>query len=282
MTGFFLALQLFSPTDPAMLRPIYEKAIALRAKRFGEESAEAVQSIIDYSKFLAQSGDVRSAINWMEKALAIKPKIEDKQMLAVLLEPVDASASAELHLQIAKSAKGEVAAISFSRLGTLAEGHGEIAAAESSYRKAIAESGNEEKLAVRLNTLALLLKKLPAKQTEAEQLFRRALGLQQRQLGMKHPEVAITLNNLSGLLLENNRVVEAEAPARRALEILDGSVGPEHVRSGLAASNLADVLMARGRPTEARKLYQRALTIFENRLGPAHQWTQDARAALRP
>ena len=275
-------MQMFSPTDPAVLRPIYEKAIVLRAKEFGEKSSEAARAMMDYGRFLAQAGDVDNAVEWTRKALAIEQKVEDQQMLAMLLEQVDATASWKLHLEIAKTSKGETAAISLSRLGALAEKQGESAAAEIAYRRAVAESGNEEKQAVRLNTLAFLLKPQPAKKAEAEALFRRALAVQQRRLGMKHPEVAITLNNLSGLLLDANRAAEAEPVARRALDILDGSLGPEHVRSGLAASNLADVLMARGQKAQALKLYERALAVFEKRLGPQHPWTQDARAALRP
>ena len=107
------------------------------------------------------------------------------------------------------------------------------------------------------------------------------MAIQQRKLGLQHPELAITLNNLSSLLLDAKRTVEAEPLARRALAILDASVGPEHVRSGLAASNLADVLSARGENAQARKMYERALAVFERRLGPNHAWTIDARAALR-
>ena len=281
MISLLLALQMFSPTDPAVLRPIYEKAIKLRSNEFGEKSVQVARTMIDYAKFLAKAGDIRTSIEWIQKAVAIEPNLEDKQMLAILLEPSDASASAELHLEIAKRAKGELAAVSFSRLGALAEEHGEIASAENAYRTAVAQSGNEEKLAIRMNTLALLMKTQPAKKGETEALFRRAMAIQQRKLGPKHPELGITLNNLSSLLLDSNRAAEAEPLARRALDIFDASVGPEHVRSALAASNLADVLSARGQTAQARKLYERALAVFERRLGPDHAWTIDARAALR-
>ena len=282
MIGLLLAAQMFSPTDPASLRPIYEKAIVLRAKEFGDKSSEAARTMIDYAKFLAQSGDVRNAVQWLQKSLAIEAKLEDKQMLAVLMEPIDAAASAELHREISRKATGEMAAISVGRIGALAEQAGNNAEAEKAYRLAIAQSTNEEKLAVRLNTLALLLKTQPAKSPEAEALFRRAMAIQQRKLGAKHPELAITLNNLSGLLLDLNQAVVAEPLARRALAIFDGSVGAEHVRSALAASNLADILIASGHKAEARTLYQRALRVFEHSLGPDHAWTIDARAALRP
>jgi tetratricopeptide (TPR) repeat protein len=278
----FLAMQMFSPVDPAVLRPIYENAIALRTKQFGKNSKEAARTMIDYGRFLAKERDILSAVDWIRKALAIDPNVEDRQMLALLLEPVDAAAAWELDMQIAKSTKGETAAISFSRLGALAEEQGELAGAEIVYRRAVAESGSEEKRAVRMNTLALILTKQPAKQAEAEALFRGALAIQQRRLGMKHPEVAVTLNNLSRMLLEENRAAEAEPEARRALEIFEGSLGPEHLRSGQAARSLADVLMARGQKAQARKLYERALAVFEKQLGSEHSWTQAARAALRP
>ena len=282
MIGLLLAAQMFSPTDPSALRPVYEKAIVLRAREFGEKSPEAARTMVDYAGFLGQSGDGPKAVEWLRKSLAIQSSLETKQMLAVLLEPLDAAASLELHLEIATQGTGEMAAASEARIGELAEREGDIRGAEKAYRQAVAQSVVEDKLAVRLNTLALLLKAQTSKNAEAEALFRRAIAIQQRRLGAKHPELGTTLNNLSGLLLDLNRPAEAEPVARRALSVFDGSVGPEHVRSALAASNLADILGARGLKAQARPLYERALRVFERRLGPNHAWTMDARAALRP
>ena len=55
MIFLLLALQMFSPTDPAVLRPIYEKAIKLRSSEFGEKSVQAARTMIDYAKFLAKA-----------------------------------------------------------------------------------------------------------------------------------------------------------------------------------------------------------------------------------
>ena len=46
--------------------------------------------------------------------------------------------------------------------------------------------------------------------------------------GPDHPNVAIGLNNLAGLLKETNRLGEAEPLYRRALAIDEATLGPEH------------------------------------------------------
>jgi hypothetical protein len=50
--------------------------------------------------------------------------------------------------------------------------------------------------------------------------MRRALAIDERSYGPKHPKVATALNNLAQLLQANNRLVEAEPLMRRALLIL--------------------------------------------------------------
>jgi hypothetical protein len=59
-----------------------------------------------------------------------------------------------------------------------------------------------------------------AEHDEAEPLYRRALAIDEKSFGPKHPEVATDLNNLARLLRATNRLAEAEPLSRRVLRIL--------------------------------------------------------------
>ena len=277
--GLLLAVQIFSPTDPAQLRPLYEQAIAQRKLKFGETSAQFVAAMGDYGRFLARIADTAGATHWLESTVALGGGLEDKQALALTLERADQSRAEAMHAGVGTKAKGELAAVSWSRLGALLQARGALTEAAKAYRSAIDTSTNEEKRAIRLNELALLYKG-QGNLKDAEPLLRQAVTLQQKFLGPSSPELGATLNNLSGLLLDARRPAEAEPLARRALDIFDGTLGRTHVRTGIAVSNLADVLMARGTTAQAVKFYQRALAIFEKELGTTHPWTRDVRQAL--
>lgn len=277
--GLLLALQVFSPTDPAQLRPIYEQAIAQRKLKFGETSAEFAAAMGDYGRFLARIADTSGASDWLERAVTVAGRLEDKQALALTLERADQPRAEALHEEVGRKAKGELAAVSWSRMGALLQARGGLPQAATAYRTAIDTSTNGEKRAIRLNELALLYKG-QGNLKDAEPLLRQAVTLQQKLLGPTSPELGATLNNLSGLLLDARRPAEAEPLARRALDIFDGTLGHTHVRTGIAVSNLADVLMARGATAQAVKFYQRALAIFEKELGPEHPWTRDVRQAI--
>ena len=280
MIGLLLAFQLFSPTDPAGLRLLYEKAIDLRRTKHGASSPEVAASMADYGRFLSRTGD-DSAAGWLSQALAIRDNLEDTQALAMTLERIERPRAELLHQQVGEQAKGELSAVSWSRLGEMAANRKANPLAEKAYRAAIANSASEAKLAIRLNDLGLFLKGQGSFK-DAEPHLRRAVAIQQRTLGLTSPELGATLNNLSGILLDMKRPAEAEPFAQRALQIFESTLGPTHVRTAIAASNLADVLATRGFNTEAVKRYKQALAIFEKELGPDHAWTRDVQQALRP
>jgi hypothetical protein len=62
---------------------------------------------------------------------------------------------------------------------------------------------------------------------EAEPLMRRALKIDEVNLGPDHPSVGTDLNNLAMLLKATNRHAEAEPLMRRAFEIDEASFGSD-------------------------------------------------------
>ncbi|TDH59795.1 tetratricopeptide repeat protein [Dankookia rubra] len=117
-------------------------------------------------------------------------------------------------------------------------------------------------------TASLFLTK--ARYAEAEPLMRRALAIDEQNLGPDHPDVAIRLNNLARLLRATNRYAEAEPLMRRALAIDEHSLGPDHPDVAIRLNNLAILLKDTNRLAEAEPLMRRALAIDEHNLGPDH------------
>ncbi len=105
---------------------------------------------------------------------------------------------------------------------------------------------------------------------EAEPLYRRALLIDERCHGPKHPTVGRDLINLAELLRATNRVAEAEPLCRRALAINERSYGPDHPEVARALINLAELLRATSRLAEAEPLCRRALAISERSHGAEH------------
>ena len=96
------------------------------------------------------------------------------------------------------------------------------------------------------------------------------LAIDERSWGPDHPNVAIDLNSLAGLLRTTNRPAEAEPLYRRALAIDERSLGPDHPNVASRLNNLAALLQDTNRPAEAEPLCRRALAIDERSLGPDH------------
>ena len=101
-------------------------------------------------------------------------------------------------------------------------------------------------------------------------MYERALAISERAQGPNHPDVAVSLNNLTSVLGKTGAYAEARALSERALAIQEKALGPEHPGVALSLNNLAAVLVGTGAYAEARALSERALAIQEKALGPEH------------
>ena len=102
---------------------------------------------------------------------------------------------------------------------------------------------------------------------EAEPLYREALAITGTALGKAHPDYAIRLNNLAGLLATTGRTAEAEPLFREALAITETALGKAHPDYAISLNNLAALLAETGRSAEAESLYREALEIPTAALG---------------
>lgn len=104
---------------------------------------------------------------------------------------------------------------------------------------------------------------------EAEGPLKKALSMDRRRLGDRHPDVARDLVALSRLLRETERIVEAEEACRLALAIdEEGSAGPVVIARDLIG--LGEALFRAKRLPEREPLYRRALELIRKQHGESH------------
>jgi tetratricopeptide (TPR) repeat protein len=105
---------------------------------------------------------------------------------------------------------------------------------------------------------------------QAKAAYERALAIGEAILGPDHPNVAIRVNNLGGVLQDLGDLAGARAAYERALAIDEAVFGPDHPNVARDVNNLGLVLKDLGDLAGARAAYERALAIFEKVLGANH------------
>jgi len=97
-----------------------------------------------------------------------------------------------------------------------------------------------------------------------------SLAILEKALGVDHPDVARTLNNLAALLQSQGDYDGARPLYERSLAIGEKALGPNHLEVAATLNNLAALLQSQGDYHGARRLLERSLNIGEKTLGPEH------------
>ena len=95
----------------------------------------------------------------------------------------------------------------------------------------------------------------------AEPLYRRALAIQERELGDDHPKTLGVLGNLAGLLSGQGDLSAAEPLMRRSLAGYREIFGDQHERVATRANNLGLLLVELEQFEEAEELTRESLAI---------------------
>ena len=109
-----------------------------------------------------------------------------------------------------------------------------------------------------------------ARYIDAESLFRRSLAIREKTLGLDHPDVASSLNNLAVLYKAQGKYADAEPLYCRSLAIRENVLEPNHPDIAISLNNLALLYEAHGKYAEAEPLYKRSLAIREQSLEADH------------
>ncbi|WP_342735494.1 CHAT domain-containing tetratricopeptide repeat protein [Bradyrhizobium sp. B117] len=131
------------------------------------------------------------------------------------------------------------------------------------------ESDNGRELAAALNNLGQVYAG-QGRDDLAEPLYKRAIALMEKALGLETPLVSAELTNLAALYQRQGRFAEAEPLFKRALAVSEKGLSREHPDVGRALNNLATLYVKQERQAEAEPLFQRALAIYQKVAGPEH------------
>ncbi|MBI2319289.1 MAG: CHAT domain-containing protein [Betaproteobacteria bacterium] len=137
--------------------------------------------------------------------------------------------------------------------------HPDTATSLNNLANVLMEQGRDERISPAEARARLRSGQSVVSATEVENLFRRALAIQERALGPGHPALANTLNNLGALLDQRGEHPEAEALQRRALAIAENALGPLHPDTAATLTTLAMSLDRQGKLVEAEQTYRRAV-----------------------
>ena len=106
---------------------------------------------------------------------------------------------------------------------------------------------------------------------EADSVLNEALSLKRAKLAPGHWGISTTLNNLSGVHLEQHQYDQALPLLRESIRIRRNIVG-EHPDVATALDNLGSVLLAIDSLDQAESVLDESLSMYQSTLGPEHNW----------
>jgi tetratricopeptide (TPR) repeat protein len=282
---FSLLLLLAMQPDPAAIRRLFEENLARQEKLYGaddkngKDDGRIAEAARDLGLFLKRQGDRAGAQAALARAVQADENTHGKAAPQTLADAAELAAlspaeqAEPLWRRIANTPDPGLASRALAALGDLRAAAQDTAGAVSLYRRALAkeeeaQGKNSAGVAVRLNALAVLVEP-----KEGVPMLQRALAIDRRLLGERHPETSTTEANLAGFLLDSGRADAALRLANAALAGLEDTLGPENPRVASVSTILAFCWRAKGDRVRAERLYRRALAIDEGAYGAEHPET---------
>jgi len=294
-----LALALEQLGDYPGAEALLRRAVAILDKKLGPNHPDTATTLSNLSRVLDSQGKFAGATEAKTAQLSAR---------------ADAAASrgqyqeAEtLHYQVLAihektlGLDNATTATSMSNLGRVLDLQGKYAEAERMYRQSLAIrervlGRDHPDVATNLNNLAKVIQDLGKDTrisvsearararagaavgglTEAENMYRRALAIQDRALGRDHPATALTLSNLGGLLATRGDFAQAEQMQRAALATMEKVFGEQHPDTAAVLTSLALALDSQGKVVEAETIYKRAIESSRRSGNPRSLLINDA------
>jgi CHAT domain-containing protein/Tfp pilus assembly protein PilF len=277
-----LALVLEQLGDYPGAESLLRRAVAILDKKLGPNHPDTATTLSNLSRVLDSQGKFAGATDPKTAQLAARA---DQAVNRGQYQEAET-----LHYQVLAihektlGLNNATTATSMSNLGRVLDLQGKYAEAERMYRQSLAIRervlGSEHPdVATNLNNLAKVIQDLGKDSrigvsearararagaavgglTEAENMYRRALAIQDRALGRDHPATALTLNNLGGLLATRGDFAQAEQMERAALATMEKVFGEQHPDTAAVLTSLALALDSQGKVVEAEVVYKRAI-----------------------
>jgi tetratricopeptide (TPR) repeat protein len=105
---------------------------------------------------------------------------------------------------------------------------------------------------------------------EAERCHESALEISRSELGDRHPDTALSMNNLAELYRSMGQYERALPLFESALEIRRSELGDRHPSTATTLNNLAGLYRSMGQYERALPLFESALEIWRSELGDRH------------
>ena len=283
---------LFERGRYADAKPVFERALTIRARALGPEHPHVASSLNSLAGLYNAQGQYGKAEPLYQRSLAILEKAlgpehphvgSSLNNLAELYRIQGKYARAKPYYQRALVIKEKVlgpqhpqVVSSVNNLALLYQAMGDYVEAEPLYQRALvtlekAVGPEHPSVASSLNNLAELYR-IRGKYAKANPLFQRSLAIREKMLGPQHPDVAATLNNLAALYHNQGQFEKAASLYERARKILQQALGPDHASVAMSFNNLAELYKDMGDYAGAEPLYRHALVTLEKALGPEHPY----------
>ncbi|MEH2359227.1 tetratricopeptide repeat protein [Nostoc sp.] len=105
---------------------------------------------------------------------------------------------------------------------------------------------------------------------QAEPWYKLCIEVAENRLGLEHPHIANSLNNLAVLYESTGHYSEAEPLFKQALELWKRLLGDNHPHIANSLNNLAVLYQSTGRYSEAEPLLKQALELWKPLVGDNH------------
>ncbi|CAH0058006.1 unnamed protein product [Clonostachys solani] len=104
----------------------------------------------------------------------------------------------------------------------------------------------------------------------AEPMYREALDLRKKILGLQDPATLNSLNNFASILDIQGKCQEAEEIHRQTLDARMKILGPQHPSTLTSMNNLASTLECQGKYKEAAEIIRKTVQVCTDVFGPEH------------
>ncbi|KAH3745330.1 Tetratricopeptide repeat protein [Pelomyxa schiedti] len=270
--------------------PMYEEALNLRKKLFGESSAEVASSMCSLAILFRKMGKYDQAEPLYMGSCVIRKKLlglnnpetaVSYNGLGCLYQDQGKDKLAEEHFAIALRIREHChgpshpdVAMTLSNMGSLYLSRAKYAEAEHMFQRALSIyedifGENHPDVAHTLGYLAgVCVEK--GKYSQAKALFERTIAIKEQAFGKKHPEVAQTLSDFGVLHARLKDYDKALSLYKQCLEIRREILGPDHPDTAQSMNNVAAILSDNGQYKEAEEMLKEALQTTERKFGGAH------------
>ncbi|MFW6199121.1 MAG: tetratricopeptide repeat protein [Gemmatimonadota bacterium] len=230
-------------------RSAFTRSLAVREATFGPRSQETAYGISQLGGLLIELDEVARADSLLVRSLALRRG---------LLPPDHPDIAADL-----------------GQRAYLAHRDGRLQESDSLFRAALAvidspsADAHPDLRGDLLSNHGALLVEMD-RLTEAEGVLREALEIRRSLYGLRHPEVAPTLNHLANVRLQAGAHEEAEALYRELLSWSSDLLGRDHPMIVAWENNLSAALRGRSRYQEALEIQERVVERRRATYGEGH------------